>query len=144
MIGKELEFLNYDPNKTVMGTLGIEYTEYTPECVKAKMTVTEKHLQPFGIMHGGISGVIAETIASAGSHQFLHRSKQSLVGLELNMNHIRAGHLGEVITGVGIPVHVGRRTLVWEVKLYNDKEKLVCTARCTVAVIDKIAPVTQK
>lgn len=136
--------LEYDANKTLMGTLGIQFTEYSPECVKTTMTVTEKHMQPFGLMHGGVSGVIAETISSAGSEQFVDHSRQSIVGLELNMNHIRAAHLGEIITGIGIPIHVGRRTLVWEIKLYNDKEKLICSSRCTVAVIDEPAEITQK
>ena len=141
---EESKVLDYNRDKTIMGLLGIEYTEFSPECVKCTMKITEKHLQPFGLMHGGVSGVIAESVASAGSYQFIDVSYQSIVGLELNMNHIRPGRLGEVITGVGVPIHVGRSTMVWEIKIYNGENKLVCISRCTVSILNKVSAVTQK
>jgi uncharacterized protein (TIGR00369 family) len=121
---------------TIMGTLGIEIVEYTRERVTATMPVTPKTHQPFGIMHGGVSVVIAETVASAGSYLFIDREVQRAVGLEINANHIRSVSQG-VVKGVGTPVHVGRTSLIWDVRLYDEEENLICISRCTVAIINK-------
>jgi 1,4-dihydroxy-2-naphthoyl-CoA hydrolase len=125
----------FDWSQTIMETLGIEITEFTRERVVATMPVTTKTHQPFGIMHGGVSVVIAETVASAGSYLFIDREHQTAVGLEVNANHIRSVKDG-MVKAVGIPVHVGRSTLVWDVRIYDQSEKLVCISRCTIAVID--------
>ena len=132
--------LNWE--RTVMGTLGIKLIECNKERVTAKMTIDERHLQPYGLLHGGVSGVIAETVASVGSSQFLDRERQRIAGLELNMNHIRSASLGETLYGVGIPLHIGRKTMVWNIKIHNEQDKLICASRCTIAVIDK--PSTDK
>lgn len=125
----------FDTTHTVMNTLGIEIIEYTPERVVATMPVTPKTHQPFGLLHGGVSVVIAETVASAGSYQFIDKETQHAVGLEINANHIRAKKDG-VVKAIGIPVHIGRRTLVWDIRIYDEEEKLVCISRCTMAVVD--------
>lgn len=125
----------FDISQTVMATLGIEITEYTKERVVAKMPVTPKTHQPFGLLHGGVSVVIAETVASAGSYQFIDAQKQRAVGLEINANHIRSKHDGEV-HAIGIPVHVGRRTIIWDIRIYDEAEELICISRCTMAIID--------
>ena len=118
-----------------METLGIEIIEFAREKVVATMPVTSKTHQPFGIMHGGVSVVIAETVASSGSYLFINREHQKAVGLEINANHIRSVSEG-MVKAVGIPVHVGRSTLVWDVRIYDDFENLICISRCTIAVID--------
>ena len=125
----------FDVEKTIMGTLQIEISEYTPERVVAKMPVTPKTHQPFGLMHGGVSVVIAETVASAGSYQFIDAARQRAVGLEINANHVRSVREG-VVTAVGSPVHVGRRTIIWDIRIYDEADKLVCISRCTMSVID--------
>ena len=125
----------FDISQTVMATLEIEIVEYTKERVVATMPVTPRVHQPFGIMHGGVSLVIAETVASAGSYQFVDREKQRAVGLEINANHIRSVSSG-MVKAIGVPIHVGRTTIVWDIKIYNEDEKLVCVSRCTMAVID--------
>lgn len=130
-----LDLSGFDYTNTVMGTLGIEMTEYTPERVVATMPVTPKAHQPFGLLHGGVSVVIAETVASAGSYQFIDAARQRAVGLEINANHIRSVREG-VVTAIGIPIHIGRRTIVWDIRIYNAAEKLVCISRCTMSVID--------
>ena len=89
------------------------------------MPVTTKTHQPFGIMHGGVSVVIAETVASAGSYLFIDRGHQKVVGLEVNANHIQSVKEG-IVRAVGIPVHVGRSTLVWDVRIYDQSENLIC------------------
>jgi 1,4-dihydroxy-2-naphthoyl-CoA hydrolase len=135
--GEEYPMVNtyFDWNETIMETLGIEITEFTQEKVVATMPVTPKTHQPFGIMHGGVSAVIAETVASSGSYLFIDREHQKAVGLEINANHISSVSEG-MVKAVGIPVHVGRSTLVWDVRIYDESEKLVCISRCTIAVID--------
>lgn len=120
---------------TIHETLGIEFVEYTKERVVLTMPVLPRVHQPFHIMHGGVNVVLAESVASSGSYQFIDRDKQRAVGLEINANHIRSVASGEV-KAVGVPVHVGRRTLVWEIKIYDDQERLTCISRCTMAVID--------
>ncbi len=124
----------FDISRTIMGTLGIEIVEYSKERVVATMPITAKTLQPFGVMHGGVSVVIAETVASAGSYLFIDRQQQRAVGLEINANHIRSVYEG-IVKAVGIPVHTGRTTLVWDIRIYDQAEQLVCISRCTVAVI---------
>ena len=125
----------FDISQTIMATLGIEITEFTKERVVATMPVTPKTHQPFGIMHGGVSVVIAETVASAGSYQFIDAQKQRAVGLEINANHIRSKRDG-VIHAIGIPIHVGRRTIIWDIRIYDEGENLICISRCTMAIID--------
>jgi uncharacterized protein (TIGR00369 family) len=125
----------FDFSHTVMETLGIEVVEYTPDRVVATMPVTTKTHQPFGIMHGGVSAVIAETVASAGSYQFIDRNHQRAVGLEINANHVRSVSKG-IVKAIGTPVHVGRTTIIWDIRIYDECEKLVCISRCSIAVID--------
>lgn len=125
----------FDTTHTVMNTLDIEIIEYTPERVVATMPVTPKTHQPFGLLHGGVSVVIAETVASAGSYQFIDKETQRAVGLEINANHIRSKRDG-IVKAIGVPIHVGKRTLVWDIRIYDEEEKLICISRCTMAVIN--------
>ena len=124
----------FNIQNTVMNTLGIEIVEYTPERVVATMPVTPKTHQPFGIMHGGVSVVIAETAASAGSYQLIDPKTHRAVGLEINANHIRSQRDG-IVKAIGTPIHIGRTTIIWDIRIYNEEEKLVCISRCTMAVI---------
>ncbi len=119
---------------TVMEVLGIEISEFTRERVVATMPVTPKTHQPFGFLHGGVSVLVAETVASAGSYLFIDVDKQRAVGLEINANHLRSKRDG-VIKAVGTPLHVGRRTIVWDVRIYDESEEIICISRCTVAII---------
>jgi len=125
----------FDFNQTVMGTLGIEIVEFTRERVVATMPVTPETHQPFGIMHGGVSLVIAETVASAGSYLFIDRERQRAVGLEINGNHIRSVSEG-LVKAIGTPVHTGRTTLVWDIRIYDEAERLICISRCTIGIIN--------
>lgn len=124
-----------DVSNTILATLGIELTEISRERVVATMPVTTKTHQPFAIMHGGVSVVIAETVASAGSSLFIDTSKQHAVGLEINANHIRSKSDGTV-HAIGVPVHAGKRTIVWDIRIYDEKERLICISRCTIAIVD--------
>jgi uncharacterized protein (TIGR00369 family) len=124
-----------DISNTILTTLAIELNELTKERVVGSMPVTPKTHQPFGIMHGGVSLVIAESIASAGSTQFIDMSRQRAIGLEINANHIRSKSDG-VVHAVGVPLHVGRRTIIWDIRIYDEQELLICISRCTMSIID--------
>lgn len=125
----------FDNTNTIMETLGIEIIEYTPERVVATMPVTPKTHQPFGLLHGGVSVVIAETVASAGTYQYINKETQYAVGLEINANHIRSKRDG-IVKAIGVPIHIGRKTMVWDIRIYDENEKLVCISRCTMAIIN--------
>jgi len=121
---------------TLMEALGIEIVELSPEKVVATMPVNEATRQPFGLLHGGASVALAETVASVGTYNLIDPVRQFTVGLEINANHIRGKRDG-VVTAVGTPLHKGRTTMVWDIKLTDEEGKLICVSRCTIAIIDK-------
>lgn len=123
------------PQQTLLSTMDIELTEVTQQRVTATMPVTPKVHQPFGLMHGGASVVLAETVASMAAWMNVDQRTQRVVGLEINANHLRAKRDG-MVTATATPVHIGRRTQVWEIRITDEADKLVCLSRCTMAVID--------
>jgi len=120
--------------ETLLSTLGIEIVESGRERVVARMPVGPRVHQPFGILHGGASIALAETVASTGAWMNVDQQKERVVGLEINANHLRAKRDG-TLTAVATPVHVGRRTQVWQVRIDDEAGKAVCISRCTLAVI---------
>ena len=120
-------------DKTLIGHLGIELTEMTKERVAGTMPVDSRTHQPFGLLHGGASVVLAETLASVAA-QMNAAPGEMAVGLEINANHLRGVRSGKV-HGVATPVHVGRRTQVWSIDIRDDAGKPVCISRCTLSVI---------
>jgi 1,4-dihydroxy-2-naphthoyl-CoA hydrolase len=118
----------------VSRNLGIEFVELTPERVVATMPVDERHHQPFGYLHGGVSVVLAETVASVGGFMNCPPGKVAF-GSEINASHVRPKR-GGTLTAVGIPAHVGRRSQVWEVRITDEDDRTVCVSRCTVAIVD--------
>ena len=124
--------LNTEPN-TLMEALGIEVTVATPERVEATMAVSGRVLQPYGILHGGASVALAETVASFGGSLSVGEGRR-VVGLEINANHLRAVKDG-VVTAVGTPLHQGRTTQLWSIEIRDEAGKLICVSRCTLAVV---------
>lgn len=118
-----------------MEALEIEIVEFTQDRVVATMPVTTKTHQPFGYMHGGVSVVLAETVASAGSYLFINPERQKAVGLEINANHIYSKRDGTV-KAIGVPVHIGKRTIIWDIRITDEAGRLICISRCTIAVVD--------
>jgi uncharacterized protein (TIGR00369 family) len=114
--------------------LGIQVVELTPQRVIATMPVTPGHHQPFGYLHGGASVALAETVASIGAF-FNCPPGKAAFGLEINANHIRPKRDG-VVTAIGAPLHVGKSTQVWEVRIVDEQGRLICVSRCTIAVVD--------
>lgn len=138
MIWKEsvnIEQLNNAPE--YIGTfLGIEFTGWDENSLTATMPVTKKTHQPWGILHGGASVVLAETIGSYASALIIDTEKFNAVGQEVNANHIRPVQEG-IVTGICEPFHIGNKIHVWSIKIQNEAGKLVCIARLTVAIIPK-------
>jgi len=116
--------------------LGIEVFELTAGRVVATMPVDHRTRQPFGILHGGASVALAETVASLGATANVDRQEFVAVGLEINANHLRAMHDG-VVTATATPIHLGRTTHVWEVRIVDEADRPVCVSRCTLAVRPK-------
>jgi uncharacterized protein (TIGR00369 family) len=114
--------------------LGIEIVELTPERVVATMPVDERTRQPYGLLHGGASVALAETVASLASIMNVDQARYRAVGLEINANHIRAKTEG-IVTGTATAIHVGRSTHVWNIEIVDEQGRLVCISRCTVAII---------
>lgn len=115
--------------------LGIEFTGAGDDWLGARMPVDERTHQPHGLLHGGASVVLAETLASVGSVAVVDRSRKRCVGLEINANHLRGVRSGWV-TGVARPLHLGRTTHVWDIRISDESERPVCVSRCTVAIVD--------
>ena len=123
--------------ETLGGVLGFSYRKMTRECVVAAMPVHDATKQPFGLLHGGASVALAESLASIGAWLNVDEASIDVVGMEINANHIRAVREGTVV-GTARPIHRGARTQVWEVRMETEPgEKLVCISRCTLAVIPK-------
>lgn len=124
-------------NKGTLGEqLGIEFTEIGPDYLCGKMPVDHRTKQPIGMLHGGASVALAETLGSLAAYLFLDEQKQYCVGLDINANHVRSVKEGFVY-GKAMPLHIGRQTQVWEIKITNGEGKLVCISRLTIAVLDR-------
>ena len=123
------------PN-TMAAHIGIEWIEVGKNFIKAKMPVDHRTNQPYGLLHGGASCVLAETLGSVASAMVIDHSKFYCVGIEINANHVRGVKAGHV-TGVVLPLHLGNTTHVWDIKIYDEKEKLVCVSRLTVAILTR-------
>jgi 1,4-dihydroxy-2-naphthoyl-CoA hydrolase len=117
--------------------LGIELTELGPDFLRGELTVTEQLLQPYGILHGGVSVALAETLGSMAASLCIDRERHGCVGLDINANHVRPMKAGSVIIGTARPLHIGRTTHVWEIRITDSQEKLVCVSRITMSIIDR-------
>lgn len=123
--------------KNMGDAMGITFTSFKEDEIKATMPVNENTIQPFGLLHGGASVALAETLASIGAWLNIKEEGKTAVGVEINANHMRSVKKGGKVYGVAKPIHRGRQTQVWETKIYNQDEKLVCVSRCTLAVVDQ-------
>lgn len=131
-----LEEINTLFDRYMTKLLGIKATEITDNSLTCTMPITDDVKQPHGILHGGASVVLAESIGSIASNLIIDSDKYAGVGLEINANHLRPGKSG-IVTAKCSPLHIGKTTHVWDIKIYNDKEKLLCVSRLTIAIIRK-------
>ncbi|WP_199137204.1 hotdog fold thioesterase [Pedobacter sp. ASV12] len=128
--------LNDRPKNHIGALLGIEFTAVGDDYIEATMPVDERTHQPAGILHGGASVVLAETLGSIASYMCIDPQQQIAVGLEVNANHLRPVSSG-LVKGICKPLHIGGKTHIWEIKMYNDKGKMNCVSRLTVAILPK-------
>lgn len=131
-----VEELNSLSKNTMLERIGIEFTQAGPDFIEATMPVDARTHQPFGLLHGGASVALAETLGSVAANYCVDPARQYCVGLDINANHLRAVRSGNV-TGTTKPVHIGKKTQVWEIRIVNDQQELVCVSRITMAVLDR-------
>lgn len=121
---------------TLIDALGMEFIEIGQGKVVATMPVNERTRQPFGYLHGGASVALAETVASVGATAMIDLEKEICFGLEINANHIRSKKDG-IVTAVAEVLHRGKSTMVWDIKINDEEEQLICVSRCTMAIVPK-------
>jgi 1,4-dihydroxy-2-naphthoyl-CoA hydrolase len=121
---------------TLMEALGITISSISNEEVVATMPVDNRTRQSYGMLHGGASVALAETVASVGTYYLIDRETEICVGMEINANHIRGKESG-IVTAYAKPAHRGKSTMVWEIKIVDEEDKLICISRCTMAVLKK-------
>ncbi|MEO9805966.1 MAG: hotdog fold thioesterase [Reichenbachiella sp.] len=131
-----LEGINAFSKDSMVDHIGIEFTEIGEDYLKATMPVDERTIQPLKLLHGGASVALAETLGSVAATMTVNPEEKYCVGLEINANHIKSAKSGKV-EGIARPLHLGKKTQVWEIKISNSDEQLVCVSRITMAVIDK-------
>lgn len=120
---------------TAVARLGIQFLQVGPDRLRARMPVDTRTRQPMGILHGGASVLLAETLGSSAANLCLPPDRQA-VGLDINANHVRSAR-GGWVTGECVPVHLGRSTQVWQIDIRDDDQRLVCAARITMAVLER-------
>jgi 1,4-dihydroxy-2-naphthoyl-CoA hydrolase len=130
-----IESLNKWSRSTLVENLGIEFTAIGDDYLEAKMPVDKRTIQPLGLLHGGASVALAETLGSVAATLCVDETR-FCVGLEINANHLKGVREGYV-TGIGKPVHIGKQTQVWEIRITNDAGELICISRITMAVLEK-------
>lgn len=131
-----LEDIKHFGKETMASYLGMQWVEVGDDFLKLSMPVNEKTKQPYGLLHGGASCALAETVGSVASALVIDMEKNICVGLEINANHIRSAKEG-IVTGHCTPLHLGKTTHVWDIKIYDGNEKLICVSRLTVAILPK-------
>ena len=131
-----LAAINQMSERTLAANLGIEFTEVGADFICARMPVDSRTLQPFGLLHGGASIALAETMGSVASTALIDLSTQAAVGLDINGNHLRAVQDGYVF-GTVRPIHIGRRTHVWEIRIEDEEGRLVNISRLTMMIIKR-------
>lgn len=134
--GATLADLNSLSKGTMAEVLDIRFTEIGDNYLKASMPVDHRTRQPYGLLHGGASAALAETIGSVASSLCIDTEKQICVGIEINCNHIR-GKKDGLVTAIAEALHIGNTTHVWDIKIRDEREKLVCAGRLTVAILKK-------
>ena len=133
-----IEILTAISENTAISHLGIEFLEVGDDFIRARVPVDTRTVQPYGLLHGGVSMVLAETLGSCAA-AYAAPAGQRVVGLEINANHLRTANSGWV-TGTARPIHIGRSTQVWAIELRNDAGEMTCVSRITLAILTPPTP----
>ena len=131
-----LDHLKAMSHDTMVDHLGIEYIELGPDYIRASMPVDHRTVQPMRMLHGGASVALAETLGSFAANITVNTEKYYCVGLEINANHIKSVSKG-LVYGITKPIHIGKKTQVWETRITNEADELVCISRITMAVLNR-------
>lgn len=125
-----------DISNTLLHSLGMEFVSLDKNLVIMTMPVDKRTKQPAGFLHGGASVALAETAASIGASLHVNLENTNIFGIEINANHMKSKREG-IVTARAIPLHIGKTTMVWEIKITDEYEDLICISRCTIGVIPK-------
>jgi 1,4-dihydroxy-2-naphthoyl-CoA hydrolase len=133
---KKLKRINDSIQNTMTSTIGIEITDIGDDFICGKMPVDERTTQPFGLLHGGASAALAETLGSIGGGIKVYSNNETVVGIEINANHLKSVRDGWVY-GKATPIRIGKKIQVWNIEITNEDDDLICVSRLTLAVIPK-------
>ena len=133
---KNIKRINDGIQNTMTSTIGIEITDIGDDFICGKMPVDERTTQPFGLLHGGASVALAETLGSIGGGIKVYKNNKTVVGIEINANHLKSARDGWVF-GKAIPIRIGKKIQVWNIEITNEDDDLICVSRLTLAVIPK-------
>ena len=133
---EKLKRINDGIQNTMTSTIGIEITDIGDDFICGKMPVNERTTQPFGLLHGGASVALAETLGSIGGGIKVYKNNETVVGIEINANHLKSARDGWVF-GKAIPIRIGKKIQVWNIEITNEDDDLICVSRLTLAVIPK-------
>jgi 1,4-dihydroxy-2-naphthoyl-CoA hydrolase len=129
--------------RTMLGFLGIVFTEAGADFLRATLPVTERTVQPYGLLHGGASAALAESLGSVASMCCIDTERYRCVGQEINANHLRGVPTGSTVTATARPFHLGARSHVWHIEIRDEQERLVCVSRLTMAIVERRAQTPQ-
>ena len=133
---EKLKRINDSIQNTMTSTIGIEITDIGDDFISGKMPVDERTTQPFGLLHGGASAALAETLGSIGGGIKVYSNNETVVGIEINANHLKSVRDGWVY-GKATPIRIGKKIQVWNIEITNEDDDLICVSRLTLAVIPK-------
>ena len=133
---EKLQRINDSIQNTMTSTIGIEITDIGDDFICGKMPVDERTTQPFGLLHGGASAALAETLGSIGGGIKVYKNNETVVGIEINANHLKSARDGWVY-GKATPIRIGKKIQVWNIEIINEDDDLICVSRLTLAVIPK-------
>lgn len=131
-----LPLINQALDNTLASSIGLEITQFSDSSVCGKIPVDYRTKQPFGLLHGGASVVLAETLGSMGGNMYVDSNAEMVVGIEINANHLKSVSSGWV-HGVAKPIKIGRKIQVWKIEISNDDNELICVSRLTLAIVSK-------
>ena len=133
---EKLQRINDSIQNTMTSTIGIEITDIGDDFICGKMPVDERTVQPFGLLHGGASAALAETLGSIAGGIKVYSNNETVVGIEINANHVKSAREGWVY-GKATPIRIGKKIQVWDIRITNESDELVCVSRLTLAVVKK-------
>jgi len=132
----QLDLVNKAIQNTCSRNLNIRFIDYRADYLVATMPVNENTMNPAGILHGGASVLLAETVGSAASMIRLGENTQAAVGVSINASHLRPAYKGNIVTATCNPIKLGRKLHIWDIKIRDEKDRMVCICRLTMAVVD--------